>query len=82
MALILDILKRWPKNSKRIGFGSLGYLSEIDAMYMFCYSVMLIYDRIGHLFDEIHNVFSENARNTINNLNPDMVLGLTTAFKL
>jgi type III restriction enzyme len=29
------------------------------------------------IIDEIHKVFSETAQNTINNLNPEMVLGLT-----
>ena len=33
------------------------------------------------LIDEIHKVFSDNARNTINNLNPAMVVGFSATPK-
>lgn len=33
------------------------------------------------LIDEIHKVFSDNARNTINNLNPSMVIGFSATPK-
>lgn len=40
--------------------------------------------RVSHpliIIDEIHKVFSETARNTINNLNPECVLGLSATPK-